>query len=123
MQKAWWGIEYAGTIFRYPKGSPEEMNEYLAVMDMGIEDSAMAVYNTIKSQYGESSVLSIEGFDANAFVYTFFGGCEAAGYNDRFFFSLVANGYTYMDGEDEVMDTLALMNDLKAFFDFYCSVD
>ena len=36
MQKDWWGIEYAGTIFRNPKGRLEEMNEYLAVMDMGI---------------------------------------------------------------------------------------
>jgi adenylate cyclase len=37
MQRAWWGIEYSGTIFRNPNGSPERMNEYVSVMDVGIQ--------------------------------------------------------------------------------------
>jgi adenylate cyclase len=34
-QKKWWGVEYCGTVFRYPGGTPAEKDEFFWCTDLG----------------------------------------------------------------------------------------
>jgi len=40
-QKNWWGLEYCGTVFRNPRGTPEGKDEYFFCNDYGFDPFSM----------------------------------------------------------------------------------